>query len=490
MRVFFSVGEPSGDIHGANLVRSLRQKGYRCEGYGGPRMQEQGFHVLEDLTQYAVMFLKALACIPKLWKLYQRADRLLASGQYDAVVLIDYPGFNWWIAKAAKRHGVPVFYYGVPQMWAWLPGRVRKLKRLVDHVLCKLPFEQSWFEQRGCQAIYVGHPYFDELADRKLDREFLREYASSTHPLLTLLPGSRTHEVHSNLEWLVESALRIRKQHPRTSIAIAAFNYRQAEYIRDFLEPYQLPIDVFVNRTPELIESATLCLACSGSVSLELMYHQKPSIIVYRLKPWQATVMPLVMRCRFITLVNLLATDNIELTPDWNYDPRAAVASVPFPEFPWLKSPVKHVAEIANQWLSNPSILQERRSQLQTLKQLYGQPGATTRAAEYIDQVLRDKKVKEQPANSPLDSSPTRQCKPVDEVCCDSLVLPATTSEDQEWNPADWQPAAMAAYRHAQRLAGSTDQLESDPVLYPFAAQADIASESRPESSQTYRRVA
>ena len=248
MRIFFSVGEPSGDLHGANLVRQLRARGYDCAGYGGPKMQAAGCHLLEDLTQYAVMFLNILTALPKFWKLYRQAEKRLATGQYDAVVLIDYPGFNWWIAKAAKRHGVPVYYYGVPQMWAWLPGRVKKLKRLVDHTLCKLPFEKKWFEERGCRATYVGHPYFDELSQRKLDENFLKDYHSQHRPLLTLLPGSRNQEVKNNLEWLVESGLRVQKQFPQVALAVAAFNHRQAEFIRDFLEQYELSIDVFVGR--------------------------------------------------------------------------------------------------------------------------------------------------------------------------------------------------------------------------------------------------
>lgn len=487
MRVFFSVGEPSGDLHGANLVRSLQQKGFQCEGFGGPRMQEAGFQLLEDLTQYAVMFLNALIYIPRLWRLYKLADRQFATGDYQAVVLIDFPGFNWWIAKAAKRHGVPVFYYGVPQMWAWLPGRVKKLKRLVDHTLCKLPFEEKWFRDRGCEATYVGHPYFDELHHRQMDQDFLQEYDAPDRPLLTLLPGSRTQEVQGNLEWLVTAAWKLRQQHPGLAIAVAAFNHRQAEYVRDYLEPLDLPIDVFVKRTPELIELSTLCLACSGSVSLELMFHTKPSIIVYRLKPWQAVVKPLLIRCRFITLVNLLATDNIERTVDWTYDPTQPDNDVPYPEFPWLKSPVEHVTTLASQWLNDPTELQRREIRLQELKSAYAAAGATERAASYIAHVLQGQTIMDQrepqnPSIAPTDQDVAPAIIPFADSHSPETHLPPVPTET-ELSEMDGATAAAAAWRRQIALA-ETRQPVSNSGQHPFAGQ------QTPQPQVPGRRVA
>ena len=127
----------------------------------GRACRTAGHDLLEDLTQLAVMWIvQAVLNVDKFWKLLRRADEYLEHERPDAVVLIDYPGFNWWIARKAKKHGIPVFYYGAPQMWAWGGWRIRKMRRLVDHVLCKLPFEANWYQERGCNAHYVGHPYF------------------------------------------------------------------------------------------------------------------------------------------------------------------------------------------------------------------------------------------------------------------------------------------------------------------------------------------
>ena len=124
-------------------------------------MAAAGCDIHYDLTQMAVMFIwEVLKKLRFFFRLVDRAEDYFQQNKVDAVVLIDYPGFNWHIAKRAKRHGIPVYYYGTPQMWAWAPWRVRKIRKYVDHVLCKLPFEVDWFAARGCTATYVGHPYF------------------------------------------------------------------------------------------------------------------------------------------------------------------------------------------------------------------------------------------------------------------------------------------------------------------------------------------
>ena len=143
------------------------------------------------------------------------------------MVLIDYPGFNMRMAQKAKARGIPVYYYGVPQMWAWAPWRVRKIRKYVDHVLCKLPFEKEWFEKRNCKATYVGHPYFDEMETRTLDDAFLQTARGKLEldqkKLILLLPGSRDQEVENNLPILINAADRIAAERSEASFAIACY---------------------------------------------------------------------------------------------------------------------------------------------------------------------------------------------------------------------------------------------------------------------------
>src|SRR5438105_9128447 len=176
MRIFLCAGEPSGDLHGANLIASLRQHypGVECVGFGGERMERAGCRLLYPLCQLAVMwFARVLANAPLFLELISRADRFFRHQRPDAVVLIDYPGFNWWLARRAHFHGIAVFYFVPPQLWAWASWRVNKMRRFIDHVLCSLPFEEPWYRARGVNAEYVGHPFFDELPRQELDAGFL-----------------------------------------------------------------------------------------------------------------------------------------------------------------------------------------------------------------------------------------------------------------------------------------------------------------------------
>src|SRR5262249_42109846 len=159
----------------------------------------------------------------RFFELARRADRYFRQEHPDAVVLIDYPGFNWWIARRAKAHGIPVLYYCPPQIWAWGSWRIKKMRRSVDHVLCTLPFEETWFRLQGCRATFVGHPFFDEVRRHQLDEVFLDAMREKPGRLVTILPGSRTQEVQHNLKWFLDAAALVHVRFPGIRFAVAAF---------------------------------------------------------------------------------------------------------------------------------------------------------------------------------------------------------------------------------------------------------------------------
>lgn len=400
MKIFFSVGEPSGDLHGANLIRQIRRRRPDAEivGYGGPKMAEAGCDLHADLTQLAVMwFLRVLLNIHKFWNLAVAADRYFHRQRPDAVVLIDYPGFNWWIARRAKAHGIPVFYYTPPQIWAWASWRVKKMRRFVDHVLCSLPFEEPWFREHGCNATFVGHPYFDEVREQRLDAAFVARLQHDRRPLVTILPGSRTQEVTHNLPWFLRAASLVRAQCPDARFAVASFKPHQAELARSMIAEHQrsarqpLDIDVHVGRTAELIHAATCCMAVSGSVSLELLYHAKPTVVLYWITRTAYFVQTFFRKVKYITLVNLLTTDELfprDLTP---FDPRQSDADkVLFPEYLTCEDKSRQVAAHVVEWLSDPAACRRRVAELQALRANVAAGGASAVAAEYIlDQVDR-----------------------------------------------------------------------------------------------------
>jgi len=166
MRLFISAGEPSGDLHGANLVRCLQQlqPDLECHGFGGERMAQAGCKLAFPLCDLAMVgFIKVLFNVHRFARVLKLAERCFHEQRPDAVVMIDFPGFHWWLARRAKALGIPVIYFVPPQLWAWGGWRAGKMRRLVDQVLCALPFEADWYRDRNVPSRYIGHPYFDEM---------------------------------------------------------------------------------------------------------------------------------------------------------------------------------------------------------------------------------------------------------------------------------------------------------------------------------------
>ncbi|MDX1947403.1 MAG: lipid-A-disaccharide synthase [Pirellulaceae bacterium] len=390
MKIFFSVGEPSGDLHGANLIRELGRRLSGCEtlGLGGPRMHRAGCRLLQDMSDLAVMGLfPVLAKLPRFFALLREVERALDAERPDAVVLIDYPGFNWHVARQAKERGIPVFYYGLPQLWAWASWRVSKVRRFVDHALVKLPFEERWFRERGCRATYVGHPYFDQLRGEQYDHPLLDRLAMGPGRLVTILPGSRTHEVHANLPQLLRAAARVRQHVPDVRFAIASYSERQGALARRYVSQANVEAEVYVGSTPELIASAHVCLATSGSVSLELLYHARPSVILYSVPWWTYAALRRFMKVRYITLVNLLTADRIEIDDEHPAPYDSAHPShrqVLMPEYPTCGDRSADIARHAVEWLTDEPARQRLIGRMERLKGELCRGGASARAADYI----------------------------------------------------------------------------------------------------------
>ncbi|MCH8045494.1 MAG: lipid-A-disaccharide synthase [Planctomycetes bacterium] len=395
MKIFFSAGEPSGDMHGANLIRQLRRldPNFEAVGYGGPKMAEAGCRLHEDLTRLAVMWiLRALLNLHKFLYLAWRADRYFRHHKPDAVVLIDFPGFNWWIARRAKAHGIATFYYAPPQLWAWGGWRVGKMRKFVDHVLCSMTFEQEWYAQRGCNATLVGHPYFDEMHQREaLDGAFLDEQRRNDGPLVAILPGSRTQEVTHNLPWFLDAAEKVQARVSGVRFAVASFKPIQAEMARRMIAGRDLRVEVFCGRTAELIEASDCCMAVSGSVSLELLYYTKPTVILYWITRTAYFVQRYFRKVKYITLVNLLSVDQVHTGDNTPFDPNQPDAEkVLFPEYLTCEDKTEQIAAHVVEWLTDEDARARRVGQLAELKQRIAHGGASRMAADYIVAHLKD----------------------------------------------------------------------------------------------------
>lgn len=342
-------------------------------------MRSTGCRLDYELTQMAVMGL--VEVLPKLRQFFSIADLAsdaFATSRIDGVVLVDFPGFNWHIARRAKKHGIPVYYYLPPQLWAWGSWRIRKVRRYVDHVLSVLPFEHEWYRDQGIDTTYVGHPFFDAIAERPLDRavlDRLDDHRRRGRRLVAVLPGSRQHEVHRNWPVMLESIRRLAAKHPDVQFLVAAFRDSQCLWCRSAMAPSDasLPIDFFAGKTSEVIEAAECAMMVSGSVSLELMVRNTPAAVIYRAGRILYATGRALVRVPSMTLPNLIAGHTL------------------FPELASVGSPepaVKFLEASVGQMLTDADYRRHLGHQLHDLRIRYALPGATNRAADCLSQSL------------------------------------------------------------------------------------------------------
>lgn len=374
MHIFFSVGEPSGDQHASQLMQELRWRYPEAQfsGFGGPHMQQAGLECLYPLTELAVMGIGGvLPLLGKFYGLARKGAEYLKTHRPDAVVLVDYPGFNWWIAKAAKQQGIPVYYYCPPQLWAWGTWRIRKLRKYVDCVLSVLPFEAEWYRGRGINVEYVGHPFFDEVHAHRLDGTTCDRLTDSGAALVALLPGSRKQEVLRNFPVMLDVAKRLHAKHRGIRFPVACYRKWHYDQCQSMIvgEYAKLPIDLYVDRTPEVVENSQCALMVSGSVSLELLARRTPAVVMYRATQFMRFLANILIHVKYMSLPNLMLNRPL------------------MPEFPFAGQLDKHAGLIAaalDEWLSNPEKLAAVRSEMDALASEVAVTGGVSRAADAI----------------------------------------------------------------------------------------------------------
>ena len=376
MHLFFSAGEASGDEHASELMHMLGGRGpLKTAGFGGPQMEAAGQDQLFPLCDLAVMGIGQIA--PQLKTFFRLADEAEAyfeTQRPDALVLVDYPGFNWHLAKRAKKHGVPVIYYMPPQLWAWAPWRVRKARRNVDLALSGLPFEADWYRKRGVNVQHVSHPFFDEVAEQVLDNQLVADLRRRGRPV-AILPGSRNSEVHKNFDVQLNVARRLHAEHPDVRFHVAAYKPAHAAFCeQQIAEPARgLPITVHLGSTSEIIEASEACVAVSGSVSLELLARRTPTTVLYKLTPFFWTTAAVLMTTPYITLPNVLANEAI------------------MPEHKFVRRDDVHAEAMAHDvhdWLSDAAMMEAKVAQLDEWATRVVRPGGTAAAADAIESLL------------------------------------------------------------------------------------------------------
>lgn len=307
VRIFVSAGEPSGDLHGAGVVKALRAHYPTAviEAFGGPAMAAAGATVLYPMEEYSAMgFIEVIESLPAHLRLLRTLRRRFEQNPYDLVLLIDYPGFHLRLAKFARESGARVLYYIPPQLWAWRPGRARRLRGVVDRLAVILPFEEEAFRQLGLTAEFVGHPLVDHSpgAGHRLEaRKALGLPADAR--VLAIFPGSRKLEVRNHWPRFREAAFMMRKEGRCDYVVLAATpagTYPDAD-------------SVIVHRDDPMtvMSAADAVLAKSGTTTLQAALADTPMVVAYRTHPWTYQIARRLLRVQWISLVNLIAAREV-----------------------------------------------------------------------------------------------------------------------------------------------------------------------------------
>lgn len=301
LRVCVCAGEPSGDRHAAGLLRALRElrPDVQIEGVGGPGMVGAGATLLERMESLSAMgFAEPVTRLLAHASVLRRLRRRFAERRYDLVILVDYPGFNLQVARAAATAGIPTLYYVAPQAWAWAPRRADRLRCTVQALAVILPFEEAFFRTRGIPARFVGHPLLDDVyPNRAAARAQLGLDPSS--PVLAVLPGSRPSEVRRLWPVLRDGARRLRAARPGLEIMVAAVP--ACEY------PGSEDLRLCREGSAAALAAADCALCKAGTATLEAAIVGVPSVVVYRTDALSYAIARRVARVPFVGLVNLLA---------------------------------------------------------------------------------------------------------------------------------------------------------------------------------------
>ncbi|ABW68640.1 lipid-A-disaccharide synthase [Desulfosudis oleivorans] len=371
--VMIIAGEASGDLHGANLIRNMREQIkdplFFC-GIGGAAMRRAGAKILVEAERLSVVGItEVIARMPDILSGMKTAKRMLASRIPDLLVLIDFPDFNLRMAATAKKHGIPVFYYISPQVWAWRKGRVRTIRKRVDHTAVILPFEADFFKAHDVPVTFVGHP----LLDAGYGPAPLYERTEG-RTVVGLLPGSRGSEVARHLPVMMEAGARISRRHPHVTFMVSCAHSIPVESMASITEKYigTVPFTIVPGDVTQVLKRSTCVVAVSGTVSLETALYGVPMVVIYKVSFLSYWLAKALIRLEHISLVNLIAG-------------KAVV-----PELIQKDASAEHIAARIMSMISDPQELETVRKELAEVRKRLGGPGASARAAGIAARLLNE----------------------------------------------------------------------------------------------------
>lgn len=307
MKYFIIAGERSGDLHGSNLIKAIKKadNNAQIKAWGGDYMQEAGAVITKHYSELAFMgFWEVLKNLPKILGFINECKKNILEFKPDAIILIDYAGFNMRIADWAKKNGYKVFYYISPKVWAWNQKRAWKLKKNLERLFVIFPFEVEFFKKYDFEVEFVGNPLFDAIADFKKNPEFLTVNSLPNKEIVALLPGSRKQEVDKMLTLMVET----QKQFPDYQFVIAGVSNLPKEFYEKFTSPN---ISLVIDQTYDLLSNSKAALVTSGTATLETALFEVPQVVCYKTSGLSYKIAKFVIKVPYISLVNLVAQKEV-----------------------------------------------------------------------------------------------------------------------------------------------------------------------------------
>ncbi len=400
--ILFTAFEPSGDDHASIVIAELKHRypDLRIVAWGGRKMDAAGAEIIEHTGDSAVMGLPGLDKIREHRKINARIEEWVNDNPVTIHVPVDSPAANFPVCSIMKAQGAKVIHMVAPQLWAWAPWRIRKLKRLTDHVMCVLPFEEEWFTTRGVQATFIGHPLFEKPVDQAALDEQVSEWSRGDQQI-AILPGSRPSEIKKNFPLLLAAYSKLRGEHPDMCGMVAVTRPEIEPVLRRLATDHGLDwpdsLGITYANTDAVVRWCSLALVVSGTVTLQIARQHKPMVIVYKIGKigWNLLGRWLI-QTKFITLPNILAGREIvpELVPNF-------VSAEP-------------LAERATELLENRAMYEQQIHDLQSVTESFQGKNAAHCAADIIARHAGlDTQHESKEARSDRDGKETHSTTPV-----------------------------------------------------------------------------
>lgn len=369
-KIMISVGEASGDLHGASVARALKaiQPDIKLFGMGGQGMRAAGVDIVYDIADLGVIgFVEIIKNLPKLFKIRDFLAELMDKERPDALVIIDYHGFNIRLAKIAKSKGIPVFSYICPKVWAWGRGRAKEVAETVEIVAAIFPFEVDVYREAGAKVTFVGHPLLD-IVKPTMSKTQAYEYfgANAEEALVLLLPGSRKQEIVNLLPVMLEAAVKIQGKVPNCQFFLPIASTISREMLQDIISQYNLKVILTENSTYDLMNIADMAIAASGTVTLEASIMKLPTVIIYKVAALTYLIGKMVVKIPYISLPNIIAGRKI------------------VPELVQYAVSGENIAKEAVEILMDPQVRTRMLSDLAEMCDKLGPTGAVERVAHEI----------------------------------------------------------------------------------------------------------